>query len=91
MSNIEISHAHSLPPAEARQAIQEVADKLTERFGLETHWEGEHLHFSGAGADGTIGLQAQQVVVKAQLGFLLSAMQGMVESEIQRVLSEKFG
>jgi putative polyhydroxyalkanoate system protein len=31
------------------------------------------------------------VRVKAELGFLLSAMKGMVESEIQRVLAEKLG
>jgi putative polyhydroxyalkanoate system protein len=29
--------------------------------------------------------------VKAELGFLLSAMKGMVESEIRRVLAEKLG
>ena len=31
------------------------------------------------------------VRVQAKLGFLLSAMQGMVESEIRRVLAEKLG
>ncbi|RBD93601.1 polyhydroxyalkanoic acid synthase, partial [Xanthomonas oryzae pv. oryzae] len=34
-------------------------------------------------------LLPQQVHVTAELGFLLSAMQPMVESEIRRLLAEK--
>jgi putative polyhydroxyalkanoate system protein len=41
--------------------------------------------------DGAIELQPGQVHVTAKLGFLLSAMKGMVEGEIQRVLKEKLG
>ena len=41
--------------------------------------------------DGAIELQPGAVRVTAKLGFLLSAMKGMVEGEIQRVLKEKLG
>ncbi|RBG58274.1 polyhydroxyalkanoic acid synthase, partial [Xanthomonas oryzae pv. oryzae] len=43
----------------------------------------------GSGVDGAIALLPQQVHVTAELGFLLSAMQPMVESEIRRLLAEK--
>jgi len=49
------------------------------------------LNFSGSGVDGAIELQPGAVRVTAKLGFLLSAMKGMVEGEIQRVLKEKLG
>lgn len=91
MSNIDIQHAHSLSDDKARSAIGEVAEKLQERFDVTTRWEGQVLHFTRSGVDGAIELLPGVVRVKAQLGFLLSAMKGMVESEIQRVLAEKLG
>lgn len=91
MSTIDISHAHSLPADKARSAIEEVARKLEERFDMSSRWEGETLRFSRSGVDGAIELLPSQVRVTAELGFLLSAMKGMVESEIQRVLADKLG
>jgi len=91
MSNIDIVHAHALAAPAARQAIEEVAAKLADRFGLQSTWRGDVLDFSGSGVDGAIELQPSAVRVTAKLGFLLSAMKGMVESEIQRVLKEKLG
>ncbi|KAG1385110.1 hypothetical protein G6F60_014961 [Rhizopus arrhizus] len=34
MSTIDVRHAHALPDAQARAAIEQVAAKLSERFGL---------------------------------------------------------
>lgn len=89
MSTIDIQHTHSLSDDKARTAIAEVAEKLQQRFDVTTRWEGAVLHFNRSGVDGAIELLPGAVRVKAELGFLLSAMKGMVESEIQRVLSEK--
>lgn len=91
MSTIDISHAHSLPADQARTAIEEVAKKLEERFDVSSQWDGPILRFSRSGVDGAIELQQSAVRVTAELGFLLSAMKGMVESEIQRVLADKLG
>jgi len=91
MSSIDIVHAHALSAPAARQAIEEVAAKLADRFGLQSNWSGDVLDFSGSGVDGAIEMQPSSVRVTAKLGFLLSAMKGMVESEIQRVLKEKLG
>ena len=91
MSTIDIRHAHPLTDERARDAIAEVARKLQERFEVSTRWEGANLHFTRSGVDGVIELLPGAVRVKAELGFLLSAMKGMVEAEIRRVLSEKLG
>jgi putative polyhydroxyalkanoate system protein len=90
MSTIEIKHAHSLPLAKARKAVEGVAVKLGEKFGLDYRWEGDTLHFMRSGVDGHIALTPKQVNVTAKLGFLLSAMKGPIESEIRRVLDERF-
>jgi putative polyhydroxyalkanoate system protein len=90
MASIDISHSHNLPPAKARKAVEQAAVKLGEKFGLDYRWEGDTLHFVRSGVDGRIALAPRQVQVRVQLGFLLSAMQGPIESEIRRALEERF-
>ncbi len=90
MPSIDIHHTHSLSPQDARQAVQEVADKLAGRFGAACHWSGDHMEFSSSGVDGRIALGPGEVRVTARLGLLMSAFKGPIESEIRRVLDERF-
>lgn len=91
MPAIDIRHAHSMPPAKARKAVDEVARKLAERFDIEYDWDGDALNFTRSGVDGRIALAPNQLHVTAHLGFLLSALKGPIEAEIRRVLAERFG
>lgn len=91
MSTIEIRHPHALTPEQARQAVEDFAIKLGQRFGLDYRWEGDTLHFKRAGVDGRIALQPGQVLINAQLGMLFSAMKGTIEQEMRRVLAERLG
>lgn len=91
MSGIDIRHPHSLPMDQARQAVEQVAQKLSERFEVACDWQDDTLHFSRAGVTGRIALEPRQLHVTATLGFLLSAMKGPIEAEIRRVLAERFG
>lgn len=91
MPGIDIKHDHSMPLAKARKAVEEVAEKLAERFDVEYDWDGDTLNFNRSGVDGRIALAPKQLHVTAQLGFLLSALKGPIEAEIRRVLGERFG
>lgn len=91
MPDIDIRHRHDLPLPKARKAVDDVAKKLADRFGIDYGWDGNTLDFSRSGVDGKIALTAKQVHVTAKLGFLLGAMKGPIESEIRRVLDERFG
>lgn len=90
MSHIDIRHTHSLPHAQARQAVQEIADKLAERFGVDYRWHGDSLQFARGGVDGRIDLTPSNLRVTAKLGLLMSAFRGPIEAEIRRVLDERF-
>jgi len=90
MPGIDIRHPHSMPLPKARKAVEDVAKKLAQRFDIEYAWEGNTLNFTRSGVDGRIALAAEQLHVTAQLGFLLSALKGPIESEIRRVLDERF-
>lgn len=91
MPNIDIKRPHDRPLAEARQAVQRVADHIAEKFDVRCHWQGNTLLFERSGVDGHIKVSARQVHVTARLGFLLMAIQGSVEREINRYLDEEFG
>ena len=90
MSGIDIHHAHSLPMDEARTAVEQVARSLSERFDVEYSWQDDVMRFARSGVDGRIALLPNALHVTASLGFLLSAMKGPIESEIRRVLAERF-
>ena len=91
MSVIDIQHPHQLPAEQTRQAMQVIAQKLTDRFEVEHHWQNETLHFERTGVEGSISLTEQHVHVRAELGFLAAMFKEPIESEIRRVLQEKFG
>ena len=91
MSEIDIHHPHALPPVHARQAVQEIAGKLTERFAVECRWNGDILHFQRSGVEGRIAVLPEHVHVSASLGFLFGMMREPIEAEIRRVLGERFG
>ncbi len=90
MAGIDIRHNHSMPRAQARKAVEEVAVKLAERFQVDYGWDGDALNFTRPGVDGRIELGPQQLHVTASLGFLLSMMKDPIEAEIRRVLQQKF-
>ena len=88
---IDIHHAHTLKPEAARRAVEDVARKLGERYGLDIRWEGDALHFKRPGVDGHIAVLPGQLRVTATLGMLMSAMKGTIEEQIRRYLDERFG
>ena len=90
MSRIDIRHAHSLPKAKARKAIEDVAKKLAEKFDMAYGWEGDTLSFSRSGVDGHIALEPKGLHVHAKLGFLTAMFKDPIENEIRRVLKERF-
>lgn len=90
MSRIDIRHPHDLPKAKAKKAIDEVAKKLAERFQMECAWDGDVLHFTRSGVEGQIALGKDDLHVHAKLGFLTAMFKDPIESEIKRVLKERF-
>lgn len=91
MSRIDITHAHSLSGDAARQAIDALAAKLTEKYKVSSSWAGDVLSFNGSGVDGAIKLVPGAVNVEAELGFPVSMLKDAVARQIQDVLKEKLG
>lgn len=91
MANIDIHYPHDRSMKDARAAVERVAERISEKFGIRHSWEGNHLDFSGSGAKGGIALGKKEVHVTVSLGFPVSMFRGSIEAEIHRYLEREFG
>ncbi|MBS0457166.1 MAG: polyhydroxyalkanoic acid system family protein [Proteobacteria bacterium] len=90
MATIDICHPHQRSMQEARAAVERVAAKIGERFGIRSAWAGDSLDFHGSGVKGRIGLTPKQVHFNAHLGFPVSMFAGSIEAEIRKQLDQEF-
>ena len=91
MPSIDIRHRHSKSMKEARASVVRVAEKIQQKFDVSCAWEGDTLAFERSGVHGQIELGKGEVRVIANLGFLMMALKGPIESEIHKVLEREFG
>lgn len=90
MSNIDISHSHSLSMKKARAVAEDLAEQLAQQYDLDYEWDANTLNFHRSGVSGNINVTKDSIDIKAKLGWLLAAMRGMIETEIHRVLGKHF-
>jgi putative polyhydroxyalkanoate system protein len=88
LSSISIRRTHSLPRARAVEAVNAVAGRLQDEYGVQSRWEGATLRFERAGLSGTLALSAAELTIDVELGFLLGALRGSIASGIERQLDE---
>lgn len=92
MPNIHIHRPHQLGLSAARSVAHTWAHKAEAKFGLACVYEEgpiqDVLHFSRAGVQGTLQVQADQFELAAELGFVFGAFQGRIEAEITAQLDK---
>ncbi len=91
MPSIDIRRRHAKSLKDARKAVEHVAEKLAQKFDVSCEWNGNNLDFERGGVHGTIELGKGEVRVVANLGFLMMALKGPIESEIHKYLDREFG
>ena len=91
MSKIDIRRRHGQSHKAAKAAVDKTVAEIAKKFGVHSEWEGDTLHFQRSGVNGFIKVNKADVHVTAELGFLLGAMKGVIEAEIERQLDENFG
>lgn len=92
MANIHIRRNHHLGMSGARKVAWQWAEQAESEFDMQCAYEeGEdcdEVHFSRAGAKGSLRVTADHFELDAQLGFLLGAFKDRIESEIVKNLDE---
>ncbi|MEO8746711.1 MAG: polyhydroxyalkanoic acid system family protein [Rhodanobacter sp.] len=88
MANIDIERPHTMGMSRARAVVDNFAAGLHERFGVNHHWQGDVLQFSGSGVSGAISISTSAIRVTAQLSLLLSPLRGKIEQDIRAKLDQ---
>jgi putative polyhydroxyalkanoate system protein len=88
MSEIDIRRGHSLTLPQAREAAEKVAKQLKREFALQYRWEGTSLHFTRAGVDGKLMVNASEVHLRARLGLLLAFLKPQIERKVHEHLDD---
>lgn len=87
MADIHIHRAHSLGLARARKMARQWAEAAEGKFAMAcTVVEGKTsdvVEFTRAGVQGRLVVEADTFDLTAELGFLVSAFAGRIESEIE--------
>jgi putative polyhydroxyalkanoate system protein len=90
MADINIVQDHDLTPIKAREAAQQVADKLAREYELACRWDGDVLRFERSGVEGTLMLAERQARLQIKLGFLFGAFASTIESRISEKMRKVF-
>ena len=91
MANIDITRRHQLGSERARAIVQEIVEKLSQRFSLHGTWQGDRFLIRRGGVDGEIAVSEDDVRVRARLGLMYGMLKGTIEDEIRRQLDRHFG
>ncbi|RJG27042.1 polyhydroxyalkanoic acid system family protein [Massilia cavernae] len=90
MADISIVQDHSLTPEKARDAAQQVADKISREFDLACKWEGDVLRFERSGVNGSLTLRGQQARMQITLGFLMGAFAPTIRAKVAEKMQKVF-
>ncbi|MGE8149310.1 polyhydroxyalkanoic acid system family protein [Pseudomonas frederiksbergensis] len=88
MARISVERAHSLGKEAARVKADLLAQKLSEQYGLEPSWSGDTLNLKRSGVKGAVLVSEDSIKVDVELGLMMSAMSGMIKSEIEKALDK---
>lgn len=88
MSRIQIKRYHSMDEVDLRTITEDLGKKLKAKFGGDYSLEDNLVHYSYHSADAKFSFNETTVKVDVELGLLMFAMKGKIESEVNRYLDE---
>lgn len=90
MATINIYRHHNKSLADAKNAIDQIAKTIGQKFAIESTWiDNRRLNFSRTGVAGFIAIYENEIHLNAELGFLLGMIKTNIEKEIIRQLEEQ--
>lgn len=95
MAQLQIHRAHPLGLAGARERARVWVEQAERDWGLACEYQAgddeDRVRFARSGVSGELRVNAERFELHAQLGFLLSAYRGRIESHIRAQLDELLG
>ncbi len=83
MSSISIRRTHNLTQKQAVEVANQVAEELTNEYGIETTWSGKTAHVRGTGLSGELRLVPKCFELDLKLGFVLTMFADKITAGIE--------
>ena len=91
MASISIAKQHALTHRKAKEAAEQLAQDLRQRFDLAYEWEGDQVVFERPGVAGRMHVSATHIRLEVKLGLLLTPLKPSIEREIHAQLDKLSG
>jgi putative polyhydroxyalkanoate system protein len=87
MAKLNIEQTHALPVEEVKKRLQALADKLSEKYGINAKWVSDReAEVKRTGVSGKITCNESKVTVFLDLSFMLNPLKEKIESRVRREL-----
>lgn len=87
MAKLSIEQAHSLPLDEVKKRLEELANRLAAKYGIDAKWVSDReASLKRTGVSGKIQVAENKVAVLLDISFALIPLKGKIEDRIQREL-----
>lgn len=87
MPKFTVERSHNLSVDEAKQRLQALSDKLSQKYGLTSTWKtATEAEVKGTGASGKITCAPNKVSVFIDLSFALTPLKSKIEDKVTREL-----
>ena len=87
MAKLSIEQAHALPIDEVKKRLQELADRLSAKYGIDAKWTSDReASLKRTGVSGIIKVGEDKVAVLLDLSFALIPMKGRIQERIAKEL-----
>jgi putative polyhydroxyalkanoate system protein len=90
MADITIVQPHRLSPAEARAAVQKVADEMAADYDVMSEWQGDVLAFKRIGVSGTLALAEGSAQLDMALGIMLKPFAPKIREKVAGNMEKVF-
>lgn len=90
MADISVRQAHQLSETNAKEAAQEIVDKVGAQYDMTANWNGNVLHFESSGVSGKLVLHENEAQLDVTLGFVLKMFSERIEEKIMHQMRKSF-
>lgn len=92
MSKISITREHHFSHQEAIAHIEQLADKLVQKYGGSYEWQGDDLVYDySGGLTARVSCSEDDVSVNIKLGMLMAMLKSTIANEVEGYMDKYFG
>ncbi len=88
MAGFRVSKAYTMSKEEVREAAEELARELRQRYGLNYRWQGDAATFRRPGLDGKLNIDNDTISLSVKLGMLAAAFERPLKQAVTEYLDK---